>query len=137
MEKIFEIREYTDGGPSDRGDVTGYIKTGKTRDQMREENGHGFTDYIELTKEEYLKKKRIAEQHLEMFNIKLTQQVRNGSKVKIISSPHGSNNKIGDEGIVKDYYGDSGSEGGFRVSVEGRKQVGNWHSIDEVEILKY
>ena len=136
MEKIFEIREYSDGGTFDKGDVTGYIKTDKTREQMREENGHGFIDYLELTKEEYLKKKKSAEEFLEMFNINIGE-VRNGSEVEIISNPDGSNNKIGDIGIVSDYCGDSGADGGFRVVVEGRPAYGNWHSIDEVKILKY
>jgi hypothetical protein len=134
MEKIFEIREYTDGGPSDRGDVTGYIKTDKTREQMREENGHGFTDYIELTKEEYVKRRYTAYKFLEMFNIKLTQQVRNGSLVKLIdNSKSSSDNRVGDEGIVEDYCEDDS----FRVVVNGRPRYGNWQSIKEVVVLEY
>ena len=137
MEKIFEIKEYTDGGTFDKGGVTGYIKTDKTREQMREENGHGFTDYIELTKEEYLEKKQIAEKFLSMFNINLSQ-VRNGSLVKLIdNSKSESNNRVGDEGIVEDYHGDTVKQGGFRVVVNGRPRYGNWQSIEEVEVLEY
>ena len=139
MDKIFEIRQFTDGGPSDRGDVTGYIRTDKTREQMRKENGHGFTDYFELTEEEYLKRKKHAEKVLAMFNINIGE-VRNGSQVEILvdtDGPGGSNNKAGDIGIVDDYCSDSGADGGFRVVVEGRPTYGNWHSIEEVKVLKY
>lgn len=64
-------------------------------------------------------------------------QVKNGSKVRVVDNLGGSNNEIGDEGIVRDYCGDTGSEGGFRVSVQDRRQTGNWHSIEEVEVIHY
>lgn len=69
MKKIFEIREYTDGGTFDKGDVIGYIQTDKTRNEMVAENGHGFIDYHEISKEEYLRRKKIAEKVLAVFNI--------------------------------------------------------------------
>ena len=68
---IFEIREYVDGGPSDRGRVIGYKKTDKTRQELREEQGHSFIDYHEITPEEYLEKRKKVEEELAMFNIEL------------------------------------------------------------------
>ena len=35
--KIFEKREYIDGGPNDNGFVIGYIKTNKSKEQLRKE----------------------------------------------------------------------------------------------------
>ena len=67
--KIFEKREYMDGGPNDRGFTVGFIKTNKTREDLRKEQGHGFIDYIELTEEAFLKRKRQAEYNLKMFDI--------------------------------------------------------------------
>lgn len=67
--KIFEIREFSDGGPNDQGTIIGYIKTSKSREQLRGDRKHGFIDYFEITKTEFLRRKRKALQIYNMFNI--------------------------------------------------------------------
>ncbi len=67
--KIYEIKEYFDGGPNDRGFLIGFIKTNKTRQELRAENGHGFIDYHEMSEEEFLKRKKEAFKIYKMFDI--------------------------------------------------------------------
>lgn len=64
---IFEKREYMDGGPNDRGFVIGYIRTNKTREELRKAQGHGFIDYIKLSEKQYSQKKKEAQDNLKMF----------------------------------------------------------------------
>jgi len=67
--KIFEKREYIDGGPNDNGFVIGYVKTNKNKEQLRKEVGHGFINFIEISESEFLKKKREAFKKYKMFDI--------------------------------------------------------------------
>ena len=61
-----------------------------------------------------------------------TQEIKTGDEVKIISSPCGSLNKIGDIGIVTEVEDNTS----FRVKVGDREDIQNWHSINEVELIK-
>lgn len=65
--KLFQKREYIDGGPNDRGIVIGYVRTTKTREELRSEMSHGFIDFIEISEELFLKLKKDAESKLKMF----------------------------------------------------------------------
>lgn len=65
--KIFEKIEYIDGGPNDRGKVIGYVRTTKSREELRSEIPHGFIDFIEISEELFLKLKKDAENNLYMF----------------------------------------------------------------------
>jgi hypothetical protein len=67
--KIFEKREYTDGGTNDRGYTIGYVKTNKTKEQLRKEVGHGFIDFIELSEKQFLEKKEEAFKKYKMFDL--------------------------------------------------------------------
>jgi len=66
--KIFEIIEYSDGGPNDRGFVFDYIKTNQTLEELRATRKHGFIDYREISQAEYNEKKEQAEQQMIMFS---------------------------------------------------------------------
>lgn len=46
-------------------------------------------------------------------------------------------NEVGDVGIVNQRVSDLGSQGGFRVHVEGKDNWRNWMDITEVEVLEY
>lgn len=59
----------SDGGMYDRRVVLGYLKTEKTRKQLIEAQGHGFIDYVQLTEQQFLKKKQEAKNKLKMFDI--------------------------------------------------------------------
>ena len=68
--KIFEKRQYIDGGPNDRGRVIGY-ELGESSQQLEEKFGinHGFTQFYEITREEYLRRKNELENELKIFTI--------------------------------------------------------------------
>jgi hypothetical protein len=67
--KIYEIIELTDGGPNDRGTIVGYIKSNKTKEELKKENNHGFLLYQEISKSEYLTKRKMVEEKLKMFDL--------------------------------------------------------------------
>ena len=67
--KIFEITEYIDGGPNDRGYIVGYLKTDKTLSELRSERKHGFIDYNEISEELFNSRKEIAINELKKFDI--------------------------------------------------------------------
>jgi hypothetical protein len=67
--KIYEIIEYSDGGPNDKGTITGYIKTEESRNHLKAKINHNFIDYNEISEKEFLEKKKKAEDNLKMFNI--------------------------------------------------------------------
>ena len=50
--KIFEIREFIDGGPNDRGFVIGYIES-ESREELRKNRPNGFIDYFEIPRAMY------------------------------------------------------------------------------------
>lgn len=56
---------------------------------------------------------------------------KKGDVVKVLSSGS-SVNKVGDVGVITEYYND----GDFRVKVKGRPDYGNWMKGDQVELVK-
>jgi len=83
--KIFEIREFIDGGPNDHGSLIGYIKADNIRDAKKNfvhRNKHklskgrisnilntGFFQAFEITKEEFDERKLLAYSTLNMYDI--------------------------------------------------------------------
>jgi hypothetical protein len=60
--------------------------------------------------------------------------IKIGDKVRITKRLiHSSLNKVGDEGIITETDPTTGS---FRVSVEGRDDMGNWQLMEELELLE-
>jgi len=57
-----------------------------------------------------------------------------GDKVRIIKVENGSNNQIGDEGIISEIEDFIGTKA-YRVEVEGKKLIGNWSTKDEIELI--
>ena len=64
--KLFEIREFIDGGPNDRGNVIGYVKASSI-EELKEKRTNYFIDYIEISEERFLKLKEEVENKLKMF----------------------------------------------------------------------
>jgi len=66
--KIFEVKEFTDGGPNDKGVLIGYEK-GESSEQLKKKNGitHGFISFHEISQEEYNRRKEGARRHFESF----------------------------------------------------------------------
>jgi hypothetical protein len=68
--KIFEKRQFTDGGPNDRGFCIGYIHADTEEEAKRILNiKHGFIQLFEITNEEYEARKEEAAAMLRMFTI--------------------------------------------------------------------
>jgi hypothetical protein len=65
--KIFEIREYNDGGPQDRGDVIGYAKEESLEIAREKHKKSNWIEVREITSKEYYSKKEQAEAELKMF----------------------------------------------------------------------
>lgn len=63
MSKIFEEKQYSDGGPNDRGVIIGYVEA-ESKQAAREKTGitHNFIQFVEIPREEYerLKAKALA-----------------------------------------------------------------------------
>ena len=59
-------------------------------------------------------------------------KIKNGDTVRIITKNGSSNNEFGDIGTVENVE----VGGSFRVSVKGRRQFGNYHIEEEVELIK-
>lgn len=70
--KIFEVKNYIDGGPNDRGFIIKYIKS-KSRQEAFEKVNKGksgwFYQVFEISLEEFNKRKKEAENKLKMFKI--------------------------------------------------------------------
>lgn len=82
-------------------------------------------------REFFNRKKKEEHKVLELDITKL----KNGSKVRITKNSF-SCNVVGDVGIISDweqYWKDST----FRVNVKGRKDFGNWHNVNHIEVLEY
>ena len=58
--------------------------------------------------------------------------MKNGDKVRIIDKGS-SRNKVGDIGIVACY---NNHDDSFRVEVPGRYTIVNWHSHNQVELIR-
>jgi hypothetical protein len=68
--KIFEIREYSDGGPNDKGVVIGYVKANnKTDAKKRAKITNRFKNVYEISRSYYEALKRMAKERYEIFNI--------------------------------------------------------------------
>jgi len=67
--KIYEIIEYSDGGPNDKGTIVGYKKSNNSRNHLRAKINHNFIDYREISEEEFSKRKKEVEKNLKMFNL--------------------------------------------------------------------
>ena len=66
--KLFEMVEWTDGGPLDRGIILGYEKGNSEKElKKRFKINHGFISFREISLEEYNKRKKLAEKNLKMF----------------------------------------------------------------------
>lgn len=69
---IFEKRQYTDGGPNDRGYVIGYIKADSKEEAMRIKNEEhpgslGFIQVHKISEETYEQRKKEAESLSKIF----------------------------------------------------------------------
>ncbi len=64
--------QMSDGGPNDRGTLIAF-ELAKSEKELKEKYKNGFLDFDEISKENYLQKKKYAEQGLEMFNLDLTK----------------------------------------------------------------
>lgn len=69
IKKIFEVREYSTGDWTDKGDVTNYILSDKTSDELRAEHKHFFIEYNEITQEQFDIRKQRAINELKMFDL--------------------------------------------------------------------
>jgi len=75
--KIFEIREYQDGGPNDRGECCGYVKAinrvdAKKRFAVGKKNAKdivntGFYEAREISQKDFDDRKREAQKYLSIF----------------------------------------------------------------------
>jgi len=65
----------------------------------------------------------------------MKEKFKVGDKVRIIKIENGSNNQIGDEGIIVEITF-AGDQRGYRVEVEDGKTWGNWSSQEEIELIK-
>lgn len=65
--KIFEIIQYEDGGPNDRGKVIGYIKINEEEELPK--TSTGFKQYHQISIREYNKRKNEALRALDLFTI--------------------------------------------------------------------
>lgn len=68
MIKIFEIKEYTDGGPNDKGAVVGYV-TANNRKEASKNLENVFQTVNEISRETYLFRKKQAEEQLKLFQL--------------------------------------------------------------------
>jgi hypothetical protein len=68
--KIFEKREFTDGGPNDKGFVIGYIKA-KSKEEARNilNIKHGFIQLFEISLIDFSKRKMEAWKNYKIFDI--------------------------------------------------------------------
>jgi hypothetical protein len=64
IEKIYEIREFTDGGPNDRGVVIGYIKSSTPPIAQ-----NAFVQYFEISHLEYISRLTDAYKQIELFKL--------------------------------------------------------------------
>ena len=68
--KIFEKKEYIDGGPNDRGVILGYEK-GESPEQLKKKYGinHGFIQFREISLEDFKERKKVAWVNYAMYKI--------------------------------------------------------------------
>lgn len=69
------------------------------------------------------------------INKKIKIMFKVGDKVRVIGNRCGSINQVGDEGIITEIE-ESGLAKSYKVSVEGRANIINWHGENELEIIK-
>lgn len=68
MDKIFEIKEYMDGGPNDKGVTIGFIKAEtKEKAKIKAKITNGFKDAVLIDEELYNRRKLEAKQKYDMF----------------------------------------------------------------------
>lgn len=66
--KIYEIREYIDGGPNDRGFLTGYVKARSKEHARKKVNmKSGFVQIHEISSERYRERKGAALRQAAMY----------------------------------------------------------------------
>jgi hypothetical protein len=63
-------------------------------------------------------------------------ELKIGDKVKITGNKHESNNEVGDIGIITEIDVFESGILGYKVTVDEQYNFGNWHPIDEIEIIK-
>jgi len=68
--KIFEKKEYIDGGPNDRGVILGYEK-GESPEQLKKKYdiNHGFIQFREISLEDFKARKKEAWANYAMYKI--------------------------------------------------------------------
>lgn len=65
---LFEKKEYSDGGPNDKGVLIGYIEANSREEAENILNvNHGFIQIHEISQEVYENRKRDAENTLQMY----------------------------------------------------------------------
>jgi hypothetical protein len=68
--KIFEKREFFDGGPNDKGWTIGYIKA-ESKEQAKEilNIDHNFIQLFEISEKEFKKRKKEAWENYKMYKL--------------------------------------------------------------------
>ena len=61
---------------------------------------------------------------------------KEGDKVRIVSSTNGSVNKADDVGTIVDHHPDPQDGLDYRVLVNGRLKIANWHTEAELELIQ-
>jgi len=70
MSMIFEKREYTDGGPNDKGTTIGFIQAKNKEEANKILNiNHGFIQLYEMDIETFLKRKKEAWDEYKMYDL--------------------------------------------------------------------
>ena len=66
--KIFEKRQYQDGGPNDRGDCIGFVRA-LNKEEARKISGitHNFIQFHEISEKSFLERKREAWNNYKMY----------------------------------------------------------------------
>lgn len=69
--KIFEKREFSDGGPMDRGTCIGFIRAKDKEIAKKILNiNHGFIELREISQKEFVKRKKEALNNYNMYVLK-------------------------------------------------------------------
>lgn len=70
MNKIFEKRQMSDGGPMDRGICIGFIKAKNEKEAKEILNiNHNFIELREISKKEFLQRKKEALENYRMYKL--------------------------------------------------------------------
>lgn len=69
MNKIFEVREYTDGGPQDRGYPIKYVEEVSLEEATTKHKESNWIEVREITQEHYNSLKKEAIENMKMFTI--------------------------------------------------------------------